>query len=46
MTKEDKKMIKCDDCRKEIIGTHIYWEGKRRCWKCDEKFDEEEDERR
>lgn len=31
-------MIKCDDCGKEIIGTHIYWKGRNRCWKCDEKF--------
>ncbi len=31
-------MMECDDCKKEIQGTHIYWKGKNRCWKCDELF--------
>ena len=31
--------IQCDDCGKDIHGTHIYFRGKNRCWKCDGKLD-------
>ncbi len=33
--------MKCDDCGKEVQGSCIYYKGKDRCWKCDEKFDKE-----
>ncbi len=33
--------MKCDGCGNEVQGTHIYYRGKNRCWKCDEKFNKE-----
>ena len=40
-------MITCDDCGKDIHGTHVYYKDKNRCWKCDGKLNKEakEDEK-